>query len=237
MSVVRIASKSASRSDTLFAIQRIYGSAFYARPFIQEGTKAEFLQVMEELGYEVNETAVKSLFKTFKTKLARELEKNRVTDNATYVFKTENPKRRVTLPSGIIAIGNQAKKIVYRKGSYISRVFYRMSPDRQGEFVIFMGSGSSDVKSVQEGETLSGGRFKRFVSYSTSVDQALPNRRPYTVQKTRRVFMPYKTGAKWVTLKEGTVVNPPQDRPVNSLQIWNETVALFRNKIISEKGL
>lgn len=234
----KIASGSARREDTLFAIQRIYGSSFYARPYVFPGQKSQLSEVAKVLGIEVNEEVIKSLYSDFRKSVRQRLDANRVTGRAKYVFKKDSDGR-ITLPNGFrtgkIKAGD---KIEYIPGSYLRRIYYRMQDE--GEFTIFIGSGGSDISALQEGMNLAGAKSQRFVTYSATVDQALPNRKSYVVDKDRRVFMPYKSGEggpRWVTLKAGTVVNPPENRPVNTLEIWNEVVDRYKDKIVTVNNL
>lgn len=222
-------SKSPNRQDSLFAFQRIYKSSYYARPFVTPGSKSELEKLVDTLGIKLDEEKIRKVYEEFHRLVEIELKSNRVTSAATYVFKTENSRRNVTLPSGLVQRGGS--RIIYKPGSYLSRIFYRMNGPT--DFTIFVGSGQGDINTLLEGgNVLRGGRGARFVSYSATIDQSLPNRQPYTVDKDRKVFMPYKGGARWVTLKAGRVVNPPTNRPVNTRAIWKIVTSNIKDGIL-----
>ena len=229
---VRIAGKGGiSRQDSLFALQRIYGSSYYARPYIAEGSKSEFKEVLDALGLEIDENQVRKIDEQFYKKVKTQLAANRVTGAATYVFKNPNPEPARYVWNAMGLPVRNAPRIVYKPGSYLGRIYYRMGQDN--DFTIFIGSGQGDINSFLDGApNLQGGRSQKFVTYSATIDQGFQNRRPYTVEKTRKVFMPYKDGARWVTLEAGRVINPPQNRPVNTLAIWREVVNELKTGLI-----
>lgn len=231
----KIAAGSARREDTLFAISRIYGSSFYARPFVVPGGKSEFEQLADALGIEVNSEVVAKLYKEFRATVKQELAGNRVTGPASYKFKTDRPSgKRIFKPNGLptnyIKSGD---RITYKPGSYLNRIFYRMQSEN--EFTIFIGAGSQDISSLMEGENLKGGRTQRFVTYSAFLDVNLPNRQAFSFNKDTKIFMPYDSahgGPRWVTIKAGRKINPPSNRPVDTTRIWNNVIDRYKDEIV-----